>query len=204
MPKQVPLQQGIASLQALPTCPQVSTAHVPDVVPSGMLQTPPQQSMSPVHADPSPTQAFAHVFVAGSQLPEQHWPFAAQERAFGTQATHFRPVPASLQRLLQQLASVAHVAPVTPHPPVSRPHLKPPAPSELQVFGAQQERSSAPLQAWSFGVQVEMFALQCSTPFTSGTQGAPPQHWPLNWQTFTVVRLAGSAVAMQHAGLFAS
>lgn len=79
-------------------------------------------------------------------------------------------------------------------------------PSYWQVFGAQQLVSVSPVQTPPFAVQVGWVGReQWRTPVVgSGTHGAPPQHWSLNWQTFAVVTFAGSAAGMQQAGLFAS
>jgi hypothetical protein len=189
--KQVPAQQGIASLHASPSALQTSPAHVPLVAPSGMSQAPPQQSTSPVQAPPSWTQALSHVQLSTSQFPEQHWPCCVQERPFGTHATQRSPVPVpvSRQSSVQQAASFAQVVPVAPQAPVCTPQLKP-VPlfaSTMQAFGAQHLGSSASSQAAPFGVQLEAPAVQWRTPSASGTHGAPPQHWSLNWQTFAVV-----------------
>ena len=200
----MPAQHGIASLQACPKPAHARAPQVPLVAPGGMLHTVPvQQSASPVHAPPLGWHCATHRNPSGSQAPEQHWPPAAQDEPFGTQATHFGPVPVSRQRLLQQSASPAQVASTGAQLPDGTPHRKPPAPSERQLLGAQQERSPAPLQAPPAGVHVET-AVQWRTPLASGTQGAPPQHWSLNWQTLALVSWPGWAAGMQQAGSLGS
>ncbi len=152
--------------------------QVPLVVPGTRLHTDPEQHSSTVHVPPSGTQDATQVEVSVSQFPEQHWPPAEQVVLFGAHETHSRPVPVSRQSSLQQVASVAHVPPVAVQEVVCSPQLNPvllPA-SSMQVFGAQQERSSPPLHWPPVAVQVETAAVQWRTPVASGTQGAPLQH----------------------------
>lgn len=174
------------------------------MAPGGTLHTvPAQQSASPVQAPPLGWHCATQVPLSTSQAPEQHCAPEAQEEPLGTQATHFGPVPVSRQSLLQQSASAAQVASTAVQPLEGTPQRKPPAPSERQLLGAQQERSAAPLQAPPCGVQVET-AVQWRTPLASGTQGAPPQHWSLNWQTLALVSWPGAAAGMQQAGSLGS
>jgi hypothetical protein len=201
--RHTPLQQGIASLQAVPvpTPAQVWTLpQVPLVAPSGTLQTAPeQQSGSAVHVPPAMTQAETHVSASPSQAPEQHWPFEAQVPPFGMQLTHLF----WKHSRVQQSVLVVHAAPVAAHAVVSTAQWKRPGEYSWQLSGAQQVVSSLPAQLVPSGLHV-VTAVQCRTPPASGTQGAPLQHWSRNWQTLTVPRWSGSAAAMQQAGLLAS
>jgi hypothetical protein len=200
-------------LQAAPYCAHTcADPHVPLVAPGGTLQTvPEQQSASAVHAAPAGWHAAEQVPVVAPvgmvQMPEQHWPPAEQARPFETQETHLGPVPTSRHSSLQHAASPAQGRPAAVQLEVCVLHLHAPLPGadSTQVLGAQQERSSGPAQAPSFGVHVgPVGRVQWRTPLASGTQGAPPQHWSLNWQTFAVVTFAGSTAGMQQAGSFAS
>jgi hypothetical protein len=177
------------------------------VAPDGTLQVRPvQQSVASVHVAPWAWQAAAQV--PPVQFPEQHWAPDWHPRPFGTQDTHFSPVSPLRHSALQQVASVAQVPPAAVQEDVCVPHFQTLLPVEVsrQVLGAQHERSSGPRHEPPAGVQAEpVERTQWSTPVAgSGTQGFPPQHWSLNWQTLVVVTLAGSAAGMQQAGSFAS
>lgn len=207
-----PSQQGSASLQVVPTSaqppPPCTVPQVPLVWPAGTLHTKPlQQSEVCVQVASSPWHGGAHT--PPSQLPEQHWLFASQARPFGTQDTHFRPVPASRHRLEQHDASppVAQLAPVAVHSPTAAPHLQSRLPGVVsrQKYGAQHWSLSFSHVAFCARHTGALDFVQCSTPVAgSGTHGAPLQHWSLNWQTLACVKLPGLSAGMQQAGSFAS
>jgi hypothetical protein len=195
------LQHGIAPLQGAPSAAQVWTEpQVPLVWPGGTLHTfPLQQSALVVHVPPAPMQAVTQVPLSRSQLPEQHWPAAVHVPPLGMQVTHLPPE----QARVQHSAPVVQVFPVAVHWVVSRAHRNTDGETSWQLLGAQQLGSSVPEQVVPAALHV-VTAVQCSTPFASGTHGAPAQHWSRNWHTLAVVRAVGSWAGMQQAGLFLS
>jgi hypothetical protein len=91
-----------------------------------------------------------------------------------------RQVPAS-QMPEQQSAETVQAPPRTWQVSGGGWHWKVPPCASWQELGAQQDGSSAPLQAAPLGAQAGWVA-QRRMPSPDGTQGAPPQHWSRNWQ----------------------
>lgn len=155
-------------------------------VPSKHCSTALQQPMVteqlwPVEAQAPPAPQVPLVAPGGmSQArPAQQSPSRVQALLEGTQGA--RQVPAS-QMPEQQSDTTPQAPPLAWQVAVGGRHLKAwDAASSWQEVGAQQEGSSAPVQAAPLGVQAVAVA-QRSTPSTPGTHGAPLQHWSRNWQ----------------------
>lgn len=156
-----PLQHGFVGEQDWPAFEQVELWQVPLVEPEGTTQPRPVQQSAPVVQTPSfGWHTFGTAHVPLLHTVEQHSEPLVQATPFDLQTPASLPVGGSRQ--LEPTSPARH------------------SPEQQVVDPAVQDSPSG----------VQELAVQRSTPTLSGTQGAPLQHWSLNWQS--------SPTAMQH------
>lgn len=182
------LQQGVVVPQPWPVAAQVEPddAQVPLVAPGGTSQeSPAQQSAPTVQTPPVPTHGVRQVRVSGSHEPEQHCASVVHEAPLVAQTAQVPTVgsPADGTHTPEQQVSAAdgggmvQVSPSATQTASSRQTPPDGFSAGWQVVPLQHGSDPvAGVHSLVRGRHSVPCAAQCSTPFASGTQGAPPQH----------------------------
>jgi hypothetical protein len=195
-----PLQQSASAVQTCEVAPQTLAATQ-----TPFVQASAESQQGVVAEQAEAVAAHEGVVVAALQAPlvapcGMSQPRPVQQSPVVVQVPftprHAVPhLPAS-QVPVQHSPLNVHAAPSVLHVPGVPPawHRHPSSTPYVQA-PSQQLVSLAPPHSSPVGVQADAEE-QRSTPLESGTHGAPPQHWSLNWQIWSV--------AMQQSGFDAS